>query len=44
MLTNLACPADRVNGITLRYRDYTMDRLGVMVQKAEKMLMKIMDE
>jgi len=33
-----------VNGITLRYRDNTTDRLGVMAQKAEKMLMKIMNE
>jgi len=32
ILTNLA--------ITLRYRDHTIDRLGVMAQKAEKMLLK----
>jgi len=28
----------------LHYRDYTTDRLGVMAQKAEKMLLKIMNE
>ena len=31
-------------GITLRFRDYTIDRLGVMGQKAEKMLLKIINE
>jgi len=31
-------------GITLRFRDYTIDRLGVMAQKAEKMLLKIINE
>jgi len=30
--------------MTLRYRDYTIDRLGVMAQKAEKMLLKIMND
>jgi len=30
--------------ITLRLRDYTKDRLGVMVQKAEKMLLKKINE
>jgi len=34
----------RGNGITSRYRDYTIDRLGVMAQKAKKMLLKIMDD
>jgi len=34
--------ADKL-GITLRFRDYTLDRLGVMTQKAEKMLLKIMN-
>jgi len=29
---------------TCRYREYTTDRLGVMAQKAEKMLLKIMNE
>jgi len=28
----------------LRYRDYTIDRFGVMVQKAEKMLLKTINE
>jgi len=32
------------NGMALRYRDYTIDRLGVMEQKAEKMLLKIINE
>jgi len=34
------------NGITLRYRDYTidLDRLGIMAQKAEKMLLKMINE
>ena len=31
-------------GIILRFRDYTIDRLGVMAQKAEKMLLKIINE
>jgi len=31
-------------GITLQFRDYTVDKLGVMVQKAEKMLLKIIYE
>jgi len=26
-------------GYTLQYRDYTIDRLGVMARKAEKMLL-----
>jgi len=30
-------------GIALRYRDYTIDKLGVMEQKAEKMLLKIIN-
>jgi len=34
MLTNLAY---------LRFRDYTIDRLGVMAQKAEEMLLKIIN-
>jgi len=36
--------ATQGNGITLRYRNYPIDRLGVMAQKAEKMLLKIMNE
>ena len=35
--------ADKL-GITLRFRDYTKDKLGVMAQKAEKMLLKIINE
>ena len=35
--------ADKL-GINLRFRIYTVDRLGVMVQKAEKMLLKIINE
>jgi len=35
--------ADKL-GITLPFRDYTTDRLGVMAQKAEKMLLKIINE
>jgi len=31
-------------GITLWYRDYTTDRLRVMALKAEKMLLKIINE
>jgi len=31
------------NGITLRCRDYTTDKLEVMAQKAEKMLLKIIN-
>jgi len=31
---------ERWNGITLRCRYYTMDRLGVVAQQAEKMLLK----
>jgi len=34
----------RGNGIALRYRDYTIDRLRVMAQKAKKMLLKIINE
>jgi len=34
----------RGTGIALRYRQYTIDRLGVMAQKAVKMLLKIMNE
>jgi len=30
--------------LVLGYRHYTIDRLGVMAQKAIKMLLKIMDE
>jgi len=30
--------------MTLGYRDYTIDRLGAMAQKAEKMLLKIMND
>jgi len=46
MLTNLACPISRLrgNGITLQYRAYTIDRLGVMAQKAENMLLKIINK
>jgi len=33
----------RGDGITLRFRDYTIDRLGVMAQKAEKMILKIIN-
>jgi len=46
MLTNLACSISRLrgNGVTLRYRDYTIDRLGVMAQQAEKMLLKMMND
>ena len=49
MLTKLACPISRLRrgmrlGYTLRYRDYTIDRLGVMAQKAEKTLLKIINE
>jgi len=35
--------ADKL-GITLRFRNYTIDRLGVMAQKAEKTLLKIINE
>jgi len=36
--------ADKL-GITVRFRDYTIDRLEVMAQKAaEKMLLKIINE
>jgi len=35
--------ADKL-GITLRFRDYIIDRLGVMAQKAEEMLLKIINE
>jgi len=31
-------------GYTLRYRDYAIDRLGVMAQKAEKTLLIIINE
>jgi len=31
-------------GYTLRYRDHTIDRLGVMAQKAEKTLLRIINE
>jgi len=49
MLTNLACPISRLRGgmrlgYTLRYRDHTIDRLGVMAQKAEKTLLRIINE
>ena len=46
ILTNLALSINRLrwgNGITLRQRDY-IDRLGVMAQKAEKMLQKMINE
>ena len=33
----------RGNAITSRYRDYTIDKLRVMAQKAEKLLLKIMN-
>jgi len=29
---------------TVGYRDYTIDRLGVMALKAEKMLLKIINQ
>jgi len=35
--------ADKLD-ITLRFRDYTTDRLGVMAQKADKMLLEIINE
>jgi len=35
--------ADKL-GITLQFRDYTIDKLGVMAQKAEKILLKIINE
>ena len=44
MLTNLACSISRLRGrveVTLRFRDYTIERLEVMAQKAEKMLLQI---
>jgi len=31
-------------GITLRFRDYTIDGLGVTAQKAEEMLLKTINE
>jgi len=34
----------RGSGITLLYRDCTIDRLGVMTEKAEKMLLKTINE
>jgi len=34
----------RSNWITLSYRDYTINTLGVMAQKAEKILLKITKE
>ena len=40
-VSNQQIKREMANGITLRYRDYTIDRLGVMAQKAEKMLLKI---
>jgi len=46
-LGELACPISRFkreNGITLRHRDYTIDRLEVMAQKAGKMPLKIINE
>ena len=38
ILTNLPCSISRLrgDGITLRYRDDTLDRLGIMAQKAER--------
>ena len=33
----------RGNGITLGCRDYTIEKLEVMAQKAEKMLLKIIN-
>jgi len=44
MLTRLACPIKRWNGIALDCRYYATDRFGVMAQNAENMLMKIMNE
>jgi len=46
MPTNLACPISRLRGIgiTIQYRTYTIDRLGVMAQKAEKILLKIINK
>jgi len=47
MLTNLVCPVNRggmVMGLHYGTEIYTKDRLGVMVQKAEKMLLKITNE
>jgi len=49
MLTNLACPISGLRGgmrlgYTLRYRDYTIERLGIMAQKAENTLLKIINE
>jgi len=35
--------ADKL-GISLRLRDYTKDRLGVMAQNVEKMLLKKINE
>jgi len=32
------------NGIILRHRDYTIDTLEVMAQKAGKLLLKIINE
>jgi len=34
----------RGGGSRLRHRDYTIDRLEVMAEKAEKMLLKIINE
>jgi len=49
MLTNLASPITAISrlrgdGITLPCRNYTIDRLGVMAQKAEKILLNIINE
>jgi len=34
----------RGDGITLRHRDYTIKRLEIMAEKAEKVLLKIINE
>jgi len=47
MLTNFEFPISSIkrgNGITLRCRDLTIDKLEVMAQKAEKMLLKIIND
>ena len=45
LATLLGVPISRQeNEMTLRYRDLSIDRIGVMAQKAEKMLLKIINE
>jgi len=48
MLTNLACPISRLTGgrdyTTIQRLDYTIGKLGVVAQKAEKMLLKLIKE